>query len=94
MRYIVKYGLFDAILFPKCELCGQLNSRTHVTNECDFFKRQRDSVLTQISKIIVVGNLEKGGDLEYWIMNIYFAPNLKWIPRQMRELMLGLKMFC
>jgi len=93
VRYIVKYGFFDARLFPRCELCGGANSRTHVTNDCKFFEKQRNEALMKISKTLVHGRDKTGRDLEKWIMKLYFDPDPTWTPKQMRELIMMIKEF-
>jgi hypothetical protein len=90
VRYILKYGFFDPRLFEQCKLCGEANSRTHVTNECRFFSKQRSNTLTQIGKITGIGNTT---DLESWIMRIYFAPYSNWSKVQIRNLIETIKSF-
>jgi hypothetical protein len=99
VKYIVKFGFFDGRLFEICQLCGGINSRTHVTNECPYFKEGREKALGRIGEITGIANLRKCedesniGDLENWILRIYFAPFPEWSKKQMRDLVEVMKSF-
>ena len=94
VKYLLKWGFFDPRLFPVCELCGKDNSRTHVTNECDFFEKLRSESLKKIGAVLHLGNIEKCSDLEKWLTEIYFSPALRWTCKQLRGLLEVLKRFC
>lgn len=92
--WLLNWGFFEPRLFPVCGLCGGENSRKHVTNDCPFYEELRVKTLKQIGRVLHLGNLEKSGNLHDWLLNIYFAPGLKWNTNQMRGVVNVLKTFC
>ena len=73
LRYILHYGFYKTRLVPLCKHCGKLNSRTHVTNECEAFGDLRRRTENELSRI---NGMNEEIGLEQRILNAYFSPNI------------------
>ena len=73
IRYILDYGFYKTRLVPLCKHCGNLNSRTHVTNECEAFGDLRRRTENELSRI---NGMNEEIGLEQRILNAYFSPNI------------------
>ena len=88
VRYILKYGFYCERINPQCLHCKEQNSRTHVTNDCEYFKLSRQKTMEFIGNTIGVKNLHLNDqDLESWIMTIYFNPSIAWTKVQLKKLL-------
>ena len=83
LKYMINFGFWDQRLFGKCK-CGEVNSRTHVTNHCKIRAELTKKTLRKIGNTIGCSNLD---NLERWIHQIYFDPMPRWSEKMMRELM-------
>ena len=58
-----------------------------------YFLELREKTLKRIGAITGIGNLEKAGDLEEWLLTIYYNAFPSWTDKQMRGLAECLKAF-
>lgn len=77
IRYLVNHGFYKARFIPRCEHCGEENSRTHVTNICPAFDNLRTSTWKQLNELrktkVKIEDRYKG-DLEKAFLDAYFKP--------------------
>ncbi len=80
IRYLVNHGFYKHRFRPKCEYCGEDNSRGHVTNKCPEFTELRNRTWKEIGKIRMTNlEMEYNGDLEKALLDVYFKPSVKII---------------
>lgn len=66
IRYLVDFGFYKTRFVKICKHCGQMNSRTHVTNSCRAFEDLRNWVK---SKLFISTE-----DVESAILKAYYEP--------------------
>ena len=60
MNYLLDHGFWKGRYFKKCELCGDDNSRWHVTNKCHAFEKLRNRTLYELRRYM--GEYDCGED--------------------------------
>ena len=51
IRYLVNHGFYKVRFMRICKLCGEANSRTHVTNICPAFNNLRVNAWKQFNEL-------------------------------------------
>lgn len=72
VRYLCNRGFFRSDIDPICKHCGGENSRTHATDECEWYKEERENTM---KRIIKANPGYKGFELSAIIENAYFNPD-------------------
>jgi hypothetical protein len=92
LRYMCNRGFFRNDINPICKHCELVNSRDHATDECDWYRVEREKTIEKIARLADVG----GMSLSEMINKFYFDPgeidkkNRKSIIRYIKEFVFDL----
>lgn len=71
IRYLLDFGFYKTRFCAICKHCGSVNSRSHVTNDCEAFSALRERVRKKLKKVVI---RKQTDNLEELILYAYYNP--------------------